>query len=82
MRRSVRRIGMALSGAVVLLLDVLVAALLVSLGADGLWEIGGLGVGFVAVVLTALAAVNLLLTIGLLYPRAVRQAELSSERPS
>jgi hypothetical protein len=73
-------IGMALFGAAVLLLDVVTVAALVALGIEGVRAIGGGGLLFVGVVLGVVVAANLLLAIGLVYPRAVRQAELSSER--
>jgi hypothetical protein len=77
---GLRRIGLALFGAAVMLLDVMTVAALVSLGIRGVGAIGGGGLLFVGVVLAVVAAANLLLAIGLVYPRAVRQAELSRER--
>lgn len=78
--RGLRPIGLALFGAAVMLLDVMTVAALVSVGIKGVRAMGGGGLIFVGVVLVIVAAANLLLVIGLVYPRAVRQAELSSER--
>ncbi|HEU4885259.1 MAG TPA: hypothetical protein VFT45_23560 [Longimicrobium sp.] len=80
--RELRRIGLALFGAAVILLDVMTVAALVSVGSTGVRAMGGGGLVIVGVVLAVVAAANLLLAIGLVYPRAVRRAELSSERSS
>jgi hypothetical protein len=69
----------ALCGAVVLL-DVAVALALGSIGIRGWRVAGGWGMLAAGLILVPVAAANLLVLIRMLYPRAVRQAELSSER--
>lgn len=78
--KGVRGIALGVLCLAVVLLDVAAAAALGSVGIRGWRAVGGWGMLAAGLVVAPLAAANLLVLMWMLYPRAVRQAELSSEQ--